>query len=190
MGNITCKILKVEGNWIDVKNACRTTINLGDSDKEPSSEWKDNLLKAEHSPIRRIRVEFLWENMPRFVADHLVRHNIGVDWFMKTDRDDRTNEDRNMKSQTYPTNLRGFANLQALINISRKRLCKQASTETTYAWKILLIELKEVFPEVFSEVFDNCVPECIYRGFCPEMNCCGYINTDDYLYALEHYRGK
>ena len=77
------------------------------------------------------------------------------------------------------------ANAQAIINISRKRLCSCASKETREAWKQVLEVLKEVDPILV----EKCVPECIYRGFCPEFDkCCGYCNTKEYQEQLEKYR--
>ena len=32
------------------------------------------------------------------------------------------------------------------------------------------------------------VRECIYRGFCPEMRCCGYVDTPEYQKELREYR--
>jgi hypothetical protein len=63
-----------------------------------------------------------------------------------------------------------IANAQAIINISRKRLCAQASRETNKAWKLVLDAVKKELPELYNV----CVPECIYRGFCPELNSCGW----------------
>ena len=71
------------------------------------------------------------------------------------------------------------ADAQALINISRKRLCNQASPETREAWKL--------HDPVLASV---CVPECIYRGTCVEMHSCGYVNTDAYKAALAAYRDR
>lgn len=77
------------------------------------------------------------------------------------------------------------ANAQALINISRKRLCSCASPETREAWKLVIEALKEKDPILASV----CVPECIYRGFCPEFDrCCGYCNTEAFKKRLEEYR--
>jgi hypothetical protein len=45
--------------------------------------------------------------------------------------------------------------------------------------------LKEVDPILESK----CVPECVYRGFCPEFDrCCGYVNTEAYKKRLNEYR--
>ena len=77
-------------------------------------------------------------------------------------------------------------NAQAFINISRKRLCYGcASKETREAWELVIEYLKDVDP-ILAE---KCVPECIYRGFCPEKKrCCGYCNTEAYKKRLEEYR--
>lgn len=77
------------------------------------------------------------------------------------------------------------ANVQAIINISRKRLCSCASKETREAWKQVVEAIRKVDPVLA----DKCVPECIYRGFCPEfMNPCGYSKTEKYKKDLEKYR--
>ena len=77
-------------------------------------------------------------------------------------------------------------NAQSFINISRKRLCYGcASKETRQAWEMVIEMLKEIDP-ILAE---KCVPECVYRGFCPEIDrCCGYVNTDAYKKRLEEYR--
>ena len=77
------------------------------------------------------------------------------------------------------------ANAQALINISRKRLCSCAAAETREAWKQVKAAIREVDPVLA----DKMVPECIYRGFCPEfMNPCGYSKTPQYQEDLKKYR--
>ena len=77
------------------------------------------------------------------------------------------------------------ANAQALINISRKRLCNCASKETREAW----LQVKEAIRSIDPIMAEKMVPDCLYRGFCPEfMNSCGYVNTDKYKKELEIYR--
>ena len=77
-------------------------------------------------------------------------------------------------------------NAQAFINISRKRLCYGcASKETREAWEIVIAMLKEVDP-ILAE---KCVPECVYRSFCPETErCCGYANTDKFKRDVVAYQ--
>ena len=68
--------------------------------------------------------------------------------------------------------------------ISRVRLCNCASKETREAWTTMLQELKKIDPVLVSK----CVPTCVYRGFCPELKCCGYANTHQFHEAVEKYR--
>ena len=77
------------------------------------------------------------------------------------------------------------ANAQALINISRKRLCSCASPETREAWQAVKDEVAKTEPELASCM----VRECIYRGFCPEMFGCGYDKTEAFRKEVKKYRG-
>ena len=188
---MSCKILKIEGSWEEVKNACRTTISLEDKKGEPKLSWIYKLLQAEHSPIREITIKWEWRDIPYWVHTHLVRHHIGIQYYVSSQRDDRqpktagqAHESRKNKSQSELVTVKATANLQAILNISRKRLCKQASSETTQAWLEFLMELNDHMPEVT----DCTVPECIYRGFCPEMKSCGWVNTEVFEEELETYR--
>ena len=56
-----------------------------------------------------------------------------------------------------------------MINISKKRLCHQASDETRLVWERVIEELYKVEPLVAYV----CVPECFRSGGCPEMKPCG-----------------
>lgn len=76
-----------------------------------------------------------------------------------------------------------FANAAELMFISRRRLCTQASPETRAAWKLVIDEVAKVEPEVA----ECCVPECVYRGFCPEFKCCGFVNTEAFKAQIEKY---
>ena len=37
---------------------------------------------------------------------------------------------------------------------------------------------------------DKMVPECQYRNFCPELSCCGYIQSKKYQEERERYLKK
>ena len=171
-----------DADWLDVKEAARNTINREGAGSLPSEEWKRKILIAEHSPIRLLRWKFLWV-LPSWVSVHFVRHKFGVEHFVSTQRSDRTGEDRNKKPQDSPVSHLCEANAQALINISRKRLCSCASPETRSAWQEVKKEIGKNEPAVASAM----VRECVYRGFCPEFNCCGYVHTDSYRTEREAY---
>jgi len=174
-----------EGNWRKVADAARTTIGLDVGVKEPTDRWKKNILLAEHSPIRKLKFEWKWEGILSWVSVHFVRHKFGIEHWVKSQRSDRTGIERDLLRQDSPVDHECEANAQAMITISRKRLCHQASTDTMRAWHKVKAGVFELEP-VLSEVM---VPECIYRGFCPEMDCCGYAKTPQFENALEEYRG-
>jgi len=180
---MTISKVKMNGSWRDVADSARTTIGLDEGTKEISDTWKKRILLCEHSPIRQLQYKWKWKDIPYFVSVHFVRHKIGIEHFVKTSRTDRTGVDRNKLPQDNPVNHECVANPQALINISRKRLCKQASKETQEAWKMVLQEVEKVDPVMASV----CVCECCYRGFCPEFKCCGWNKTLEAIEQLKKY---
>ena len=135
------KFLKVKGTWREVADAARTTIRREEGEGEPSSRWKKRILLAEHSPIRKLCFNWKWIDLPYWVSVHFVRHKFGIEHFVSTQRTDRTGEDRNSKSQDAPVVHECFANAQAVMFISRRRLCGQASPETRAAWKAVVDEI-------------------------------------------------
>jgi hypothetical protein len=178
-----------EDKWADVKRSARTTISREGSGKYPTDSWKKQILLAEHSPIRKIHFSWKWTNLFYWVQNHFVRHKFGVEWWCTTQRDDRTKDEisRNDKPQSSFVELEGDADAQALINISRRRLCAQASPETREAW----IEVKDEVTEKDPILGSVMVKECIYRGFCPESlgnGGCGYVDTPAYQKELMEYR--
>lgn len=172
--------------WPKVKQAARTTISKDGSGAYPSDSWKKTILLAEHSPIRKIRFSWKWVDLKSWVSVHFVRHKLGIEHWVSTQRSDRTGHDRNKSPQDSPVTHECEANAQALIFISRRRLCNQASSETRAAWIEVKAEIQKTDPVLASVM----VPECIYRGFCPEFHSCGYANTKEYQIELEKYRRK
>lgn len=188
------KIIRMEmvTLWKRALNAARRTIGKAPLDKEPSKSWEAKMLLAEHSPIRLLEYEWTWADIMQWVTTHLVRHHEGCEKFVHTQRGDRRAildeynvSSRNELPQGATNDMDMTANAQALISISRKRLCNCASKETREAWK----QVQDAIREVDSVMADKMVPECIYRGFCPEfMNPCGYANTEKYQQDLKKYR--
>jgi hypothetical protein len=185
----------VKPDWKRVVNAARRTVGKKPIDKEPSDEFKRKILLAEHSPIRLLEYDFTWEDIQQWVTTHLVRHHEGCEKFVHTQRVDRNEKLKGLKRDELPQGLLNdmdmTCNAQAFINISRKRLCSCASQETRATWRLVVEYLRE-FDPILAE---KCVPECLYRGFCPEFDnrpefnkCCGYVNTDKYQEDLKKYR--
>lgn len=183
---MTIELIKTptEEDWQAVKDRAMNTIGK-ESGKFPTTNWKRDILRAEHSPIRTLTFTVRLTGIPYWVSTHFVRHKIGIEHFVSTQRTDRTGIDRNELPQSAPVSHTMVINAQALINISRKRLCGQASRETEQIWAMVIEEIEKHEPELAS----LCVPECVYRGFCPEMHSCGYTKTMLYKRKLERYRG-
>lgn len=198
-----------KADWIRVVNAARRTWGKDPIDHEPSDKFKRQILLAEHSPIRLLEYDFTIEDIRQFVTVHLVRHHIGCEKFVRSQRQDINPEiekitenvikvlkeaglaredwkERDYMFQGSENVMDMTCNAQSFINISRKRLCIGCtSPETRQAWEIVIAMLKEVDP-ILAE---KCVPECLYRNFCPETKrCCGYVNSEAYKKRLEEYR--
>ena len=170
------EILKYPGKeeWQWVRTCTLNTVGKT-STNAPTDEWKVKLLKAEHSPIRELWFGIKME-IPYWVSVHFVRHHIGVNHYVQTQRDDRTNSDipREQKPQGALVSHIMSINAQELIFLSHKRLCKQASPETRKVMEEICKKVIEVCPE-FKDLL---VPLCYYRGgLCTEFNPCGYNKT-------------
>lgn len=172
-----------EDNWQNVKNATMTTIGKS-TGRYPDSLWKRQLIRSEHSPIRKIRFSWKWADLPYWVSVHFTRHKVGIEHFVKTQRSDRTHICRDDLPQGALVTHECEADAQAMINISRRRLCSCASPETQQAWKLVKEQVARTEPELAQAM----VKECIYRGFCPEMFSCGYSQTFQFQEELKEYR--
>lgn len=162
------EILKVKGDWQEVVDDCRSTVGKAALGHEPSSEFKRSILIAEHSPIRDLSIKWRWTGIKSWIATHWARHK--WECFVKSQRSDRTGVLRDKLPQDALVDFTGEANCQHLIDTMRKRLCYQASPET----RAYAEDLKRAIKEVQPELADVLVPNCVYRGGCPEINECGF----------------
>ena len=178
------KVEHICGTKREIADRARTTIGLESGDKEVSETYMRKLYLCEHSPIRIEMYKIRFENIPYWVAMHFCRHKIGVEHFVSTQRTDRTGQDRNEKSQNAPVIYEMVLNSQAIINISKKRLCTCASKETRQAWELVLDELEKINPTLVN----CCVPDCVYRGHCYEHKSCNYHKSALYKVDLDFYR--
>ena len=191
--------------WNRALNAARKTVGLKPLKKEPSDEWKKMALMAEHSPIKLVEYTISFTDLKQWVGVHLLRHQYVLP-FIHSQRVDRRNLDdcvekvmaiisddvkndpsfnkRDYLFQGEPNDQDFVVNAQTLINISRKRLCKTASKETHEAWKAVQGAIREFDPVMASFMVANCV----YRGFCPERDSCGFWKSNTFNKQLNEYR--
>lgn len=178
--------ITLHDSWQSVKESARNTVGLDGEGQYPSPKWRKRILLAEHSPIRLIRATWRWKGLKYWVSVHMTRHKHGIEHWVSTQRSDRTGIPRDALPQDAPVSHMCEANAQALINISRKRLCNQAARETREAWQ----EVKDAVEGIDPVLASVMVPECVYRGFCPELKPCGYAETEAYRKAVEEYRRR
>lgn len=165
-----------EKDWLEVKRRALVTAGL-DVKNPPDMKWKRRMLRARHSPIRRLRFAFLFEDIPYWVAMHLRTHvhdcPNGDEFspYIKSQRDDRQNKyERGKAPQDQPVNLIIDMSGEQLMTIASKRLCATASPETQAAVWLMCQQAVIVCPE-----FEGMLkPPCEWNnGVCYEMNPCG-----------------
>ena len=188
------ELLSRIGSWADVRDAARNTVwkkALGEG-KEVSPEFKRKILLSEHSPIRCLQFRIQLE-IPYWVSVHLLRHHIaapilGEEHFVTTQRDDRRPLEgisRDGLPQGAIVLHEILINAQGLIQVSRSRLCYLASSKTTMAWLLVKNLMREIGEPEIAELM---VPNCIYRGRCPEDICKPrYVETPKFQRDLEKY---
>lgn len=162
-------------SWKEVLNAARFTQRKPEVDHEPSDEFKQKMIKAEHSPLRCLQFTIDFYDIPYYASVHLCRH-VHAQPFVSTSRPDINGQmkPRDEQKKSDPVNMRLLVNAQEIINISRVRLCNKAEQTTRMLWMEVLRELVKIEPFLANA----CVPNCLYRGFCPEIKPCGFSTSD------------
>lgn len=164
-----------EKDWMAVK--VRALVTSGKKPvNPPDSEWKHKILRARHSPIRRLWYSFYLEGIPSWVSVHLVRH-VHAQPYVKSQRNDRQKAyDRNKAPQDAPVNMILDCNAEELMTIANKRLCNQASKETQEVVRRMCDAAIENTPELK----DLLVPMCERIHDCEEIFPCGkYFEMGD-----------
>lgn len=170
---ITCIEYPTEQDWIACKERALVTVGLNVKNA-PDENWKKSILKARHSPIRRLRFSFKLEGIPSWVAVHLVRH-VHAQPYVRSQRNDRqSNYDRTKAPQDAPVDMIWDMNAEELMVVANKRLCNQASEKTREVVRLMCDEVLKTNPE-FAEFL---VPMCVYTGECKEMYPCGGKNNE------------
>ena len=159
-----------EEDWKMVKLLAKNTVGQEVvSDKDMSLELKKKYLRSEHSPIRYLRF-VIKMRIPYCNSVHFVRHKLGVEHFVQSQRNDRQdNYDRKKAPQDAPVSHIMLVNAQELMFMARRRLCGMADKDTQKIMRMIVREVLKTNPE-FKEVL---VPNCEYLHSCPEFFSCG-----------------
>lgn len=190
--------------WDWCKRLFLRTINKKPKTPMPTREQKLQWLMSEHSPIKVVQWCIDVDDLMQWVGVHLLRHPFLLP-FIASQRGDKTKDKeavlalirqeildapefndaewRNYRLQGSENNHSFVVNAQTLINMSRKRLCRCASAETRAVWEGVKAYLAQIDPEMAAVM----QPNCIYRGGCPEMECCGYVLSKKYAEERAKY---
>lgn len=143
----------------------------------PTSDFVRKLLIARHSPIRELLFSYIIRDVPYWVSVHLVRHHVGFQPYVQSQRNDRQNDyDRTKAPQDSPVTMRITLNAEALLTLANKRLCAKASPET----REVVQEMCRLAEIVLPELDGLLVPMCEYHGGrCDEIKPCGRLVKRD-----------
>jgi hypothetical protein len=161
------KVLVEKITGIDLmRRFCGTTMGPG----VKSLATLGSMYACEHSPIQTQMFVIELVGVKTFISVHLVRHKIGISHYVQSMRDDRRiKTEEFIADRNTPLEHGLFLNAQAMIFISRKRLCYKSHSETVAAWTRVVKAVRKVDPELAPML----VPECVYRnGLCPERTMC------------------
>lgn len=175
LNNIKVEILRhpEKEDWERCKMLALNTIGRKYTGKEISANWKMQILKARHSPIRTLMFTIKLE-IPYFVSTHIARHKIGVEHFVQSQRNDRQNNyDRNEAPQDMIVSHIIDINAEQLMFMANRRLCGSADKTTRYVMSKICRKVEEVNPE-FKGLL---IPMCELLHECPEFNSCGYYEN-------------
>lgn len=133
---------------------------------KPSTMTLEKIYMSEHSPIRSQLFYIRLEGVKTFVSVHLARHKIGVEHYVKSNRDDRGGDTE--ANRHTPVSHTMLINAQAILTMSRDRLCYTAHRETVAT----MTRIRRAMVEVDLDLARLMVPKCVYKGFCSEPAGC------------------
>lgn len=148
-----------------MRRGCEMTRKPGMS---PSKMTRERIYQCDHSPARLIKYWIELHGVQTFVSTHLVRHKIGAEHYVESNRDDRGGAGDDNVTRDTPVNHGIDANASALMQISRKRLCYASHVKTVAVWRKVRNEMQAVDHDLAAAM----APECAYRGYCPELREC------------------
>jgi hypothetical protein len=146
-------------------------------DKLPSLETWYRMILSEHSSHRAVKYRVYIEDIPFFAHVHLRTHHTGIEFHVYSSRDDDGTQEvtaRDDLKQGDKISLFFDANVQAIINIARKRLCYKSHKVTQDILRNLRKSLMfegDAYDRILGLLL---MPTCKwYGGVCAEPDPCG-----------------
>lgn len=174
MNEIKVEILRhpTKEDWERCKLLALNTEGKKYIGKEIPELWKDKILKAKHSPIRTLWFTIKME-IPYYVSNHFVRHKIGVEHYVQSQRNDRQNNyDRELAPQNSMVTHIMEVNGEQIMFMANRRLCSKADVTTRMVMTQICIEIGKTNPEFTLHL----KPMCEHLHECPEFKSCGYYD--------------
>ena len=170
--NIKVEVLRypTQVDWERCYMLALNTMGKKYVDKSVTPGWKIRMLKCKHSPIRTLMFTIRM-TIPYYVSTHFVRHKIGVEHYVQSQRNDRqTNYDRETAPQSAMVSHVMEINAEQLMFMANRRLCGMADKTTRYVMTLICKAVECYNPEFMGQL----VPMCEYLHECPEFKPCGY----------------
>lgn len=158
--------------------AMRTTTGKSMYDANfPRLETWHKMLLSTHSSHRAVLYRVYIEDIPYFAHVYLIRHHLGIQPHVYSQRDDGGAE-LHSKRDSYPQgaliSMCADINADALLQIARKRLCYKSHRviqEVLRKIKISLIANGDKYDQVLGNLMMR--PCEWYPGYCSEPSSCG-----------------
>lgn len=183
--NIKVEILRHPGDadWARCYMLALNTVGKKYADCTTTDSWKSKMLKCKHSPIRTLMFTIRME-IPYYVSTHFVRHKIGAEHYVQSQRNDRqTNYDRETAPQNAMVSHVMEVNAEQLMYMANRRLCGMASPTTRYVMTLICKAVEQLNPEFKGHL----KPMCEHLHECPEFKSCGYWETKTNNDLSTHY---
>lgn len=177
------EIRKISGSH-EMQDSALITVDRTDG-RSLSKETLRKYFISEHSPIRSVVLSVLMTDLSYYTSVHFARH-VHTVHYVSTSRPDIVRHERSVDDRV---NHKMVLNAQALIDMMRKRLCMRCAPDT----RKIAENIKELMMggadqdiQILGEVL---VPNCVYRGGCPEFKSCGRAQSQDVsiLSLVERY---
>lgn len=139
----------------------------------PTAETWIKMLLSEHSSDRSVVYRFYCEDVPYYTHVHIIRHHMGFQPHVMSQRSEEKREDLPQGSLV---NMLFDANAQAIINIARKRLCYKAdktAQDLVEKMKCALVYDGDKYDQILGKVLMR--PCSWFPGYCAEPHPCGRI---------------
>jgi hypothetical protein len=128
-----------------------------------------------HSPLRTMLYRIYVQDVKSWVTVHYVRHHIGVQFYVKSQRTDRDSNlvQRDSQRQDELINMMFDINANALLTMAQARLCLKAAPETREVMAAIRHSLVGSACEYDQIIGMTMGPPCEWYEKCFEPKPCG-----------------